>query len=266
MLLYILLGIVQGFTEALPISSSGHIFLLNSILNNRLILDLNLEIFLNFASFLAIFIIYRKDICYLISSFFKYLFGNKLYKNEFKYVLLIIIGTLPAGILGVLFKSNIENIMYLHKYILGVGFIISAILLYFVSDISGSKGDYEITVKDALVIGLFQSLALFPGISRSGMTLIGALFCKINKDASLKYSFMLYFPVSLATIILEIGSVLNGKIYPVLFNYYCIGMVFAFVFTYISFLWLVNIVRCNKLWFFSIYLFLVGLITVIYFI
>ena len=128
---YIFFGLLQGFTEPLPISSSGHLYLARYLFNTDAFSDLNFEIVLNFASFIAIFYIFRKDIISLIKSFFTYIFNkekrnNKKIKEEFKYALLVIVGSIPAGIVGVLFKDQIEALI--SPKLLGVSFLITALL------------------------------------------------------------------------------------------------------------------------------------------
>ena len=263
---YIILGIIQGITEPLPISSSGHIFIIKQLFKTNMFNDLNFEIFVNFASFLAILIIFWKDVINLINGFFKYIFSkDKKYFNEFKYCLLIIIGSIPVGILGILFKDEIETTLS-KTWIVGIMFIITGICLLLVKNIKGNKDDYDITYKDAIIIGLIQGVALFPGLSRSGMVLVGCLLCKLNREASLKYTFMLYFPVSLATMVLGVKDVIEVGITSSLIFYYIIGMIFSFIFTYLFYKVLSNIVKNGKLWRFSIYLFIVGIFVLLYFI
>lgn len=263
---YIILGIIQGITEPLPISSSGHIFIIKQLFKTNMFNDLNFEIFVNFASFLAILIIFWKDVINLINGFFKYIFSkDKKYFNEFKYCLLIIIGSIPVGILGILFKDEIETTLS-KTWIVGIMFIITGICLLLVKNIKGNKDDYDITYKDAIIIGLIQGIALFPGLSRSGMVLVGCLLCKLNREASLKYTFMLYFPVSLATMVLGVKDVIEVGISSSLIFYYIIGMIFSFIFTYLFYKVLSNIVKNGKLWKFSIYLFIIGIFVLLYFI
>ena len=266
LLKYIILGIIQGITEPLPISSSGHIFIIKNLFNTNLFNDLNFEIFVNFASFIAILIIFWKDIVLLIKGFFSYIFDNnrKKYINEFKYSLMIIIGSIPVGILGVLFKDTIEDILT-KTWIVGILFIITAIALLIVRNIDGDKEDYDIKVKDAIIIGLFQAIALFPGLSRSGMVLVGCLLCKLNRESSLKYTFMLYFPVSLATFMLGVKDIIETGLNLNLVFYYILGMIFAFIFTFISYRILSNYVKKGSLWKFSIYLLIIGIFVLIYF-
>lgn len=264
---YIILGILQGITEPLPISSSGHIFLFKSLFSTNLFNDLNLEIFLNFASFLAILIIFRSDVIDLIKGFFSYIFKKgKKCKKEFKYCMLIVLGTIPVGILGLIIKEPLEKYLSTNVYLVGFGFLITAVALLLVMNSNGKKEDDEISYQDAAIIGICQAIALVPGISRSGMTLVGCLLCGLSRKSSLKYTFMLYFPVSVVTMILGVKDIVEGGIVVSLLGYYVIGMIFAFIFTYIAYKWLTEIVQKGKLWKFSIYLFVIGLFSIIYFI
>ena len=262
LLKYILLGLIQGITEPLPISSSGHIFILKHIFNTNIFNDLNFEIFLNFASFIAIFIIFYQDIIKLIKGFFKYIFdkSNKdKYYNEFKYCIMIIIGSIPVGIAGILLKDAIET--FLNKiWIVGITFIITGVCLIIVKNINGKKKDTDIGYKEAIIIGLFQMIALLPGLSRSGMTLVGCLLMRLNRESSLKYTFMLYMPVSVATFILGVKDVIDVGISNNMLIYYIIGMIMSGVFTLLTYKVFSEYVKRGKLWKFSIYLFIVGIV------
>ena len=264
---YIILGIIQGITEPLPISSSGHIYIFKHLFNNTTLFnDLNFEIFLNFASFIAILIIFWKDVIKLLKGFFKYLFNKnnrKEYTNEFKYCLAIIVGSIPVGIIGILFKDAIEELLT-RLWVVGITFIITAICLIIVRNIKGNKTDNAITLKDALIIGIIQAIALLPGLSRSGMVLVGCLLCKINRESSLKYTFMLYFPVSAATFLLGIKDVIEIGLSTNMLIYYIVGMIFSFIFTLLTYKILSNMVKKGKLWKFSIYLFIVGILVLFF--
>ena len=268
LLKYIILGIIQGITEPLPISSSGHIFILKELFNTNIFNDLNFEIFVNFASFIAILIIFWNDIIELIKGFFIYVFNKKerkKYSNIFQYALMIIIGSIPVGIVGILFKDSIESTLT-RTWIVGIMFIVTAISLVLVRNIDGKKTDYDITIKDAIIIGLFQVVALFPGLSRSGMVLVGCLLCKLSRDTSLKYTFMLYFPVSIATFVLGVKDIIEVGFSANLLIYYFVGMINSFIFTLLTFRVLSNSVKKGSLWKYSIYLLIVGLFVLIYFI
>jgi undecaprenyl-diphosphatase len=180
--------------------------------------------------------------------------------------MLIVVGTIPVGILGLLIKDPLEDLLSKNVFLVGFGFLITALALLLVMKSNGSKEDDDITYRDAIIIGLCQAIALTPGISRSGMTLVGCLLCGLDRKTSLKYTFMLYFPVSIVTMILGVKDLVETGIVVSLLGYYFIGMVFAFIFTYIAYLWLSKIVQNGKLWKFSIYLVVAALFTIIYFI
>lgn len=264
---YVILGFLQGFTEPLPISSSGHIFLFKAIFHTTMFDDLNLEIFLNFASFVAILFIFRKDVIELIRGFFSYIkTGGKDSNNDFGYCMKIVIGTIPVGVLGLFLKEPLESILSKNIFLVGFGFLVTGLALLLVINSTGKKEDKDLTYKDAIIIGLFQAISLVPGISRSGMTLVGSLLRGLDRKAAVKYTFMLYFPVSIASMILGIMDFSSAGIGFGLIIYYIIGMIAAGILTYVSYNWLTRLVEKGKLWKFSIYLFAIALFTIMFFI
>ena len=125
----------------------------------------------------------------------------------------------------------------------------------------GEKDSFDITFKDALIIGLFQAITIIPGISRSGTVLVACLICKLKRDAALKYTFMLYFPVSVGTMLLKAPELINTE--TSLLLPYLSGMLAALVVTFFSYKWLSNLVKKGKLWKFSIYCILLSLFILI---
>ncbi len=262
---YIILGIIQGLTEPLPISSSGHIFLFKHLFNAELFNSLNFEIISNFGSFLAIFFIFRKDIWKLFKDFFGFIFKKEKrnnYKDGFMYVIKMIISTIPVIITGFLFNDYLES-NFSSIRLLGFTFLLTALMLYIVRNIKGEKTGKDITIKDAIIIGLFEAITIIPGISRSGTVLVACLICKLKKEDALKYTFMLYFPVSLGAMVLKVSD-LGGTSSALLLPYF-IGMLFALIVTYYSYQWLSRLVKNGKLWKFSIYCLLLALFIFIYF-
>lgn len=250
---YIILGLIQGITEPLPVSSSGHIFLFKNLFNTEMFNSFNFEIISNFGSFLAILFIFRKDIINLIKSFFTYIFKKEkrsASKNGFMYVIKMIISTIPVGLTGILFNDYLET-HYTSLKMLGFSFLFTALMLYIVRNIKGEKNSNDITIKDAIIIGLFQAITIIPGISRSGTVLVACLICKLKREGALKYTFMLYFPVSLGTMLLKAPELINTP--TSLLLPYLSGMIVALVITYFSYRWLSNMVKKGKLWKFSIY-------------
>lgn len=228
--------------------------------------SLNFEIVSNFGSFIAIFIIFWKDIKELIVAFFSYIFKKETRKDnlaKFKYCLFVIISTIPVGITGFIFKDKLESMYSLNG--LAIAFLITALALFIVRNMKGSKNDYDITLKDAILIGLLQAVTIIPGISRSGTVLVACLLCGLKRDTALKYTFILYFPVSVATMILGVSDLVNTAELSNMLVPYLIGMIAAGIVTYFSYRWLSNWVKNGKLWKFSIYCVILAIFIFIYF-
>ena len=245
---YILLGVIQGITEPLPISSSAHLIILKNLFNTHMFNDFNFEIFTNFGSFIAIIIIYYKDII------------NLFKKKNINYIKRLIISTIPVGIIGLLFKDSLEKITSLK--LIGIALLLTGLTLLLVKNIKGNKKDNDITIKDAIIIGLFELVALIPGLSRSGMVLAGSLLCKLDNNTSLKYTFLLYLPISIASFILSLFDlgITSNLIAP-----YLTGTFFAFITTYYTFKWFKEYVNKGNLWKFAIYCFILGFFVLYYF-
>jgi len=263
LIMYMILGLIQGFTEPIPVSSSGHLVIFNAILNVEELNDLNFEIFVNFGSFIAICLFYRKEIIDIIKDFFMYIkTKDNKYEINYKYAWLIVIGTIPAGIVGILAKDIIESIASVK--IVGVSLLITAIMLFMVKDIKGEKEKKDMTFMDALVIGLFQVVALFPGISRSGSTLVGGMSRNLERETAFKYSFMLYLPISVATMLLGVKDLIENPISSTLILPYILGMTVAGILTYFSIGWFKNIMQKGKLKYFVYYCLVMGIITILF--
>ena len=138
-------------------------------------------------------------------------------------------------------------------------------MLYIVRNIKGNKTSNEITFKDAIIIGLFEAITIIPGISRSGTVLVACLICKLKREDALKYTFMLYFPVSIASMLLGSLDLLKTTNYNELILPYLIGLIIAGIVTFFSYKWLSELVKKGKLWKFSIYCLLLALFIFIYF-
>ncbi len=261
---YLILGIIQGFTEPLPISSSGHLRIFKSLFNSEVLSDMNFEIIVNFGSLIAILILYRKEIMSIIRDFFLYIkTKNKKYEVNYKYSWLIVIGTIPAAIFGLFIKDFIEN--HFTTKLVGAMLIITSLLLFIIKDIKGKKDKEDITYMDALKIGLFQVIALLPGISRSGATVVGGMKSNLKRETALNYSFMLYIPISVASMALGIKDLLAMNNFAELFIPYLVSMIAAGIVTYYAAKLFIDIMKKGKLIYFSIYCFFVGIITFLLF-
>lgn len=262
LLKYIFLGFIQGMTETIPVSSSGHLMIFKNLMKVNIDFD-TLAILTNFGSLIAIIILFRKDLYDLITHFFKYLSTkNKKYKSNYNYCWLIVIGCIPAGIMGIIIsKLDLLDKIDNNVKIVGLSLIITSILLFLIRNFKGKKTDGKLTIKDALTVGCFQILGLFPGISRSGSTIVGGMFSKLKRDTAFKYSFMLYIPMSLAAMLLEISDL---HIESGLILNYIVAVIVAGVVTFLVTKWFRKIVNEGKLIYFSIYCFIVGLLVLIF--
>lgn len=259
---YLILGIVQGFTEPLPISSSGHLRIFKSLLKSDVLNDMNFEIIVNFGSLVAILILYRKEIISIIRDFFCYIkTKEKKYEVNYKYAWLIVVGTIPAALLGLFIKDFIEG--YFTTKLTGIMLIITSILLFMIKDIKGSKEKKDMTFIDALKIGTFQVIALLPGVSRSGSTVVGGMKSNLTRETALDYSFMLYIPISFASMVLGISDLLASSNINELLLPYTISMIAAGIVTYFAAKLFIGIMKKGKLIYFSVYCFIVGLLTFI---
>ena len=259
---YIFLGFIQGMTETIPVSSSGHLMIFKTIMDKNIDFD-TIAILTNFGSLIAIIILFWNDIKKLIMSFFKYLKTKESkYSNDYKYCWFIILGCIPAGFAGLLvsyfdvFDKIEENVK-----IVGISLIITSILLFIIRNFKGNKNDDRIGVKEALTVGCFQILGLFPGISRSGSTIVGGMSCGLKRDTAFKYSFMLYIPMSIAAMVLELTDL---KIETGMIFYYIVSIIVSLVVTLLVTKWFRKIVNNGKLIYFSIYCFIVGLLVILF--
>ena len=267
LLKYVFLGFIQGITEPIPVSSSGHLLIFQKLISGIDKIDFELlATITNFGSFLAILLIFRKDIIRLIKSFFGYLSSkdNKYY-NDYKYCWYVVLATIPAGIIGII-VTKLDLFDFLEKNVkfAGATLLITAIFLYIIKDFKGIKNDKDITLKDAIIIGLFQVIALLPGISRSGSTIVGGMFRKLKRSTAFNFSFILYIPISIATTLLGLKDLFSADLDINTMMLYFVSMIFAFIFTYIGTKWFRKIVNEGKLIYFTIYCFVVGLLVLIF--
>lgn len=260
---YILLGFLQGIAEVLPISSSGHLAIAGAIFSLQ---DDNLafEVFLHLASLIAVLAFLIKPIIKLVKGCFLFLFKkNKDYAFEFKYLLFLIVSTIPI----VLFTIVIKLLGYDSSpvYVIGGCLIVNAIMLFFLTKFAGTRKKEEMTFVDAIIIGLFQCAGIFPGISRSGSCLCGAFTRKIDKTDAADYAFMLFIPSVVGAFVLEasnIGTIftMDSKMLPC----YIASFLVATVTTYFAFKVLLTIIKKGKLSYFSIYCIIAGVLSIIY--
>ena len=158
-----------------------------------------------------------------------------------------------------LFDTLEKNVKFV-----GVTLLITALFLFLIRKLKGKKDSDEITYKDALVVGLFQTVALLPGISRSGATIVGGMTRKFKRETAFNFSFILYIPISIATTILGVSDLINSDLSLNIWIYYISATIIAGVITYFATIWFKNIVKNGKLIYFVIYCLIVGSLVLLF--
>lgn len=261
---FLLLGLFQGLTEPIPISSSGHLLIA------QYFLDVEIEgststfaLLVNSASLLAVLIIYREDIKRLVINGLKF-FKEKTpeTRRDFMFVVYLVVATIPAGIIGVLFQDTIDD--YLSTVVtVGVTLIVTGLALWLIRNMRGQRKDGNMTMKDALIIGGAQAVALIPGISRSGATIVAAMARGINQETALRFSFLLFIPISLGGAVLSVTDIVNDDNLSTMAVPYIMAFVGSLVASYFSLKWFMNIMAKGQLKYFAIYCFIVGPLVVL---
>ena len=247
----IILGILQGLTEFLPVSSSGHLVLVEKLLGHKDV-PLLYDILLHVASLLAVFIFFRNKLFNLAKECVSFKFNK-----SHKYVLMILAATIVTTAMLFVTKPMMKSIKEEPVY-LTVAFAFTAILLLIAqSFFKKAVPDKEITLKDALFIGFFQGIAVLPGVSRSGSTITGALFRKIPAAEAVEFSFMLAIPAILGALLLEVVKGGFAMIDPVPS---VVGFVTSFIASLAALKLLVFMIKKTILYPFAIYLFILSAI------
>jgi len=249
----IILGIIQGITEFLPISSSGHLALAEHLMIG-VPEDFALDVFLHFATVLVVIFHYRKAIW-------------DLFVRDHKTLILIIVGSIPVGILGVFFKSPFEAIKSKPDMIC-LALIFTSALLFFGERLA--KCSYslpKLSYKGAFAIGLVQGIALTPGISRSGSTTVAGLLCGLDRESAVRFSLFLMMPAVLGASLLEAKKVFFSGSGEVILNWgpMCVGFLVSLVMASVSLKILINVVTRGWLKYFAAYCLTVGVIGWVYF-
>lgn len=236
----ILLAVIQAATEFLPVSSSGHLALISNIISEP---DIFFFTTLHLASLMAVVIFTRKEIIGLLG-----------FKKEYRKLwIYLAVASAPAALFGILFKETVEKAFSSFLFISGA-FIFTGIILFLTKFAKARSG---LSARSAFIIGLFQALALFPGVSRSGMTISSALFLGIEGEKAVKFSFLLFIPVSLGAFLLEAGG--GFCFNATLAVSFLVCLASSLVFLNLLF----SVVKKEKFWLFSIYCFAIGLISLL---
>jgi len=254
----IILGIIQGLTEFLPVSSSGHLELAKAFFgNDQLPADSALmTVVLHFATALSTIIVFRKEISIIFKGLFK--FKNN---EELRFSLYIIISMVPAVIVGIKYDKFIESLFSGQVLLVGFMLFITAILL--VAADKAKKTKKKVNAFSAFIIGIAQMIAILPGISRSGATISTSVLLGIDRTRAARFSFLMVVPLILGKMAKEFidGNVVynSTEVFPIL-----AGFGAAFITGLIACTWMIALVKKAKLKYFALYCFVVGLIAVLY--
>ncbi len=264
----VVLGLVQGLTEFLPVSSSGHLVIGKALFGIETS-DLSFEIVVHAATVLSTIVAFRKDLYALVTSFFRYigkLFGREGLKTEMdqdtSYVMKIFVSMIPVFIVGVFFKDFVEKIFGSGLLIVGIMLLLTAFLLFLSERVKGGRKD--IGYKEAFVIGVAQAFAVMPGLSRSGSTIATGLLLGVDKSKVAKFSFLMVMIPILGESFLELVSggfaASESGIDPLVL---LLGGAAAFLSGLFACKMMIKIVSKAKLWIFSIYCLAAGALTII---
>lgn len=257
----LILGIIQGLTEYLPVSSSGHLTIGSYLFGVNGEENLTFTVAVHVATVLSTLVILWKEVAWIFKGLFK--FENN---DETQYVLKIIVSMIPVGIVGVFFKDYVEEIFGSGLFIVGLMLLVTASLLAF-SYYAKPRQKEDISLRDAFIIGLAQAAAVMPGLSRSGSTIATGLILGNKKEKLAQFSFLMVIPPILGEALLDIVKAVKGgaeaAVGDLSLSALAIGFGAAFVAGCLACKWMINIVKKGKLVYFAIYCAIVGTVTII---
>ena len=247
----LILGITQGFTEFLPISSTGHLLIFRKLFGLSEA-GLFLDTMLHLGTLIAVFIVFWEDIIQLIKRPFS------------KLALLIIVGTIPTAIIGLTFEDFFEGISKTGATV-GWEFLFTGVILWLAESMKGKgfKNIDQISFKDAFLVGTLQGAAILPAVSRSGLTIAGALFRGIDKETAARFSFLISIPAILGAVVLQSMKLFSGEesasldaigIIPLL-----VATIASAIAGYVAVKWMLKIIQKGSLKVFSIYVWILGI-------
>ena len=255
----LILGIIQGLTEYLPVSSSGHLAIGSYLFGLQDSDNLMFTVLVHVATVLSTFVILWSEIDWILKGLFKFKMND-----ETKYFINILISMIPVGIVGVFFKDYVEEVFGSGLLIVGIMLLVTAALLTF-SYYAKARITQNISWKDALIIGIAQACAVMPGLSRSGSTIATGLLLGNKKESLAQFSFLMVIPPILGEALLDVMKMMKGEdvfgsisTLPLM-----VGFLAAFISGCIACKWMISIVKRGKLIYFGIYCAIVGAVTII---
>lgn len=260
----LLMGLLQGLTEYLPVSSSGHLAIAAALFDIDGEENLTFTIAVHVATVLSTLVILWKEVAWLLKGLFRW--EGKLNAEQW-YVLAIVVSMIPVGIVGVFFKDYVEEVFGAGLLIVGICLLITAALLIF-SYYAKPRQKEHISLKDAFIIGLAQAIAVLPGVSRSGSTIATGLLLGNKKEKLAQFSFLMVIPPILGEALLDVLKAMKGGAEAaagsISLTALGIGFLAAFVSGCLACRWMIGIVRRGKLVWFGIYCAIVGSLCILF--
>lgn len=255
------LGILQGFTEYLPVSSSGHLAIASHLFGVDAENNLTFTVAVHVATVLSTLVILWKEIAWIFRGLFKF-----EWNDETRYTLNIIVSMIPVGIVGVFFKDYVEGVFGSGLAIVGAMLLVTALLLTF-SYYAKPRQKKNISVKDAFIIGIAQACAVMPGLSRSGSTIATGLLLGNDKSKLAQFSFIMVIPPILGEALLDIIKGMRhgaeAAVGDISLGALAVGFIAAFATGCIACKWMVNLVKKGKLIYFAVYCAVAGTLTIV---
>lgn len=253
----IILGIVQGLTEFLPVSSSGHLELGKAILGDNSVPKESLlfTVVLHFATALSTIVVFRKDVIEIIKGLFAF-----KWNEDTQFVFKIVASMIPAALVGFFFEDELEQLFNGNVLLVGFMLIVTALLLYLAD--KAKDTNKKVSFLNAFIIGISQAIAMLPGISRSGATISTSVLLGNDKTKAARFSFLMVVPLIFGKIAKDILSgelAYNSDNFAIL----SIGFVAAFIAGLFACTWMISLVKNSKLKYFAYYCFVVGLLAII---
>ncbi|WP_096434770.1 undecaprenyl-diphosphatase UppP [Alteribacter populi] len=257
----IVFGIIQGLTEFLPVSSTAHI-VITQLAFGYAFPGLAFEIYLHIASVLAVILYFWKDLWHIIKGFFGFI-TNRTSENRvsFYFGIFLIVATVITGVLGMLLSDFIADSIKTPPFI-AAALTVTGLALIFIERFHkyGNRTEKDMTFLDSIVVGLGQTLAVIPGISRSGSTLVVSLLLGLNRDTAVRYSFLLAIPVILGSSVLALDELSGDLVSQIGALPLILSFIVTFFFSWIGIVWLIEFIKRSKLIYFAIYCFVVAIL------
>lgn len=257
----LILGIVQGLTEFLPVSSSGHLELGKALFNLQLVAtdSLTFDVIVHGGTALSTIVVFRRDILQILKGTFEF-----QWNIETKFIVYILVSMIPAAIVGIVFEEQITQLFDGQVLLVGFMLIITSILL-FIADYAKNTTK-SVGPVDAFIIGIAQAIAILPGMSRSGATISTSVLLGIDREKAARFSFLMVLPLIIGKMLLDVRTIYetNGEGMDISVFALIVGFIAAFISGLFACKWMISLVKHAKLKYFAYYCFAIGATVTIY--